>query len=212
MQRQVVAIDGPAGSGKSTAARLLAGRLGWRYLDSGALYRCVALLARRRGVAAGDSAALAELTRAADIRLDGARAWLDGEDVSEAIRTPEISRLVSRVAMVPEVREGMVRIQRAAYPGEDMVVEGRDIGSVVFPDAARKFYLTASPEERARRRARDTGRDPEEELRDLGERDARDSERAHSPLVRAEGALEVDTTGLGIGEVVERLARLVTEA
>ena len=155
---------------------------------------------------------LAELIDGATIEFAGVRILLDGADVSQEIRSPEVTRYVSVVATVPEVRERIVALQRDAYPGENLVVEGRDIGSVVFPDADTKIYLTATPEERARRRALETGRDAAEVLREQEERDARDKGREHSPLVRAEGAVTVVTDGLSIPEVIDRLAEIVAEA
>jgi len=208
-KREVIAIDGPSGSGKSTVARRLARRMGYRFLDSGAMYRAAALLALRTGIDDADPAALERLLEGVDIRLDGERVLLDREDVSAEIRSPEVTRYVSIVAAVPEVRAAMVARQRGAYPGEDLVVEGRDIGSVVFPDAGRKIYLTATPGERARRRARETDRDPEEVRREQQERDARDRGREHSPLVRAEGAIDLLTDGLSIAEVVDRAMEIV---
>jgi cytidylate kinase len=209
-ERKVIAIDGPSGSGKSTVARRLAERIGYRYLDSGAMYRAVALLALRNGVTDPDSAALEALLSKASIELVPGGVLLSGEDVSDEIRSAEVTRFVSVVATVPEVRRALVPRQQAAWPGEPLVVEGRDIGSVVFPDAEKKIYLTASPEERARRRAAETGRDVAEVLVEQNERDERDSGREHSPLVRAPGAIEVVTDGLSIEEVVEVLARIVT--
>lgn len=209
--RIVIAIDGPSGSGKSTVARLLAARTGYRFLDSGAMYRAAALLARREGVDDADPRRLEALLADAVIELRDDRVLLAGEDVSEEIRTPGITRYVSVIAAVPEVRTAMVARQRAALPGENLVVEGRDIGSVVFPDADRKFYLTASAEERARRRAVQTDRSPEEVLREQEERDDRDRSREHSPLIRAEGAIEVVTDGLTIEQVVDVLAAHLRE-
>ena len=209
--RRVIAIDGPSGSGKSTVARRLADRAGYRFLDSGAMYRAVALLARRAGIEDADPARIDPLLRDAEIALKDDRVLLDGEDVSEEIRTPSITQYVSVVAAVPEVRSAMVERQRRVFPGENMVVEGRDIGSVVFPDADRKFYLTASAQERARRRATQTGRDTADVLREQGERDARDMGREHSPLIRTEDATVVETDGLSIDEVVLRLAELMGE-
>jgi len=208
--RVVIAIDGPSGSGKSTVARRLAGRVGYRFLDSGAMYRAAALLALREGVEDADPACLGRLLEHAEIRLDGERVFLNDEDVSAEIRTEEVTRYVSVVAAVAEVRAAMVARQRDAYPGEDLVVEGRDIGSVVFPDADHKIYLTATPAERARRRALETGRDAESVLRDQEERDGRDRSREHSPLIRAEGSVDLLTDGLGIEEVVDRVVSIVT--
>lgn len=212
-ERPVIAVDGPAGSGKSTVARRLAERIGYRYLDSGAMYRAVALLANRRGVADEDEAGLRELLDRAAIELteDGG-VRLDGEEVSAEIRDAATTARVSRIAAVKAVREGMVGKQRAAFPGEPLVAEGRDIGSVVFPDARLKVYLTASAEERARRRAAQSGRPVAEVLAEQEERDRRDESRAHSPLVRAPGAVVVDTTGLTIDEVTSRLAELLQKA
>jgi CMP/dCMP kinase len=186
----LVAIDGPAGAGKSTVARAVARALHFTYLDSGAMYRCVALAWPR------DPASL-------DIRFEDDRVLLDGQDVSEAIRTPEVSQRASQVATDPAVRAAMVAKQRALIATGDWVAEGRDIGTVVAPDADLKVWLTADEVERARRRGR-----PVDEVR---ERDARDAGREHSPMVPASDAIEVDTTGLTIDEVVERIVGLVGE-
>ena len=207
----VVAIDGPAGSGKSTLARLLARRLGFRFLDSGAMYRALTLKALRAGVDAGDEAAVADLLGRSDIRLEdgaeGQRTLLDGEDVSKAIREAAVNAAVSRVAAHARVRRGMVERQhRFAREGAaGVVVEGRDIGTVGFPDAAVKFYLDASPAERARRRAVQTGGAPDRELDAMALRDAQDSGRTVAPLRAAGDAETVDTTGLTVGQVLEAL-------
>jgi CMP/dCMP kinase len=185
----LVAIDGPAGAGKSTVARAVARALGFTYLDSGAMYRAVAFAGDR------DPATL-------DIRFDGDRVLLDGEDVTDAIRTPEISQEASRRAADPAVRAGLVPKQRALIAAGDWVAEGRDIGTVIAPDADLKVWLTADEAERARRRGV-----PVAEIR---ERDERDAGREHSPMVAAPDAVEVDTTGLSIDEVVERIVALVT--
>lgn len=208
-ERVVVAVDGPSGSGKSTVARRVADVLGYRYLDTGALYRAVALAAKLSGIDTDDVDRLEGLIARIRIEFTGDTVLLDGCDVTEEIRTPEVSRLVSMVAAVPVVRDGIAPKQRGAWPGEPLVVEGRDIGSVVFPDALVKVYLTAAAEERARRRAAETGRPLAEVLEDLRERDERDSGREHSPLVRVPGAVVLDTTGLGIEEVVGRLVQLI---
>jgi CMP/dCMP kinase len=194
----LIAIDGPAGAGKSTVARAVADALGYTYLDSGAMYRCVAL-AQLRGAAD-------PLACAIDI-ADG-RVTLDGEDVTAAIRTPEVSEIASQIAARPEVRSHLVALQRAMIRDGDYVAEGRDIGTVVAPDAELKVFLTASPEERARRRAEQTGADPDQVLREQEGRDARDSTRAHSPLEAAGDALRVDTTGLSVDEVADEIVRL----
>ncbi|MEN8148984.1 MAG: (d)CMP kinase [Planctomycetota bacterium] len=209
--RRVIAIDGPSGSGKSTVARRLAERTGFRFLDSGAMYRAAALLASRKGIEDAEPARLGDVLRNAAIELSGDRVLLDGEDVSDEIRTPEITRYVSVVAAVPEVRAAMVERQRRVFPGEDLVVEGRDIGSVVFPDADLKFYVTAGAKERARRRALQTDRDAADVLREQEERDARDMGREHSPLILAEGAVVIETDGLSIDEVVDRIASRIGE-
>jgi cytidylate kinase len=208
----VVTIDGPAGSGKSTLARLLADRLGFRFLDSGAMYRALTLKALREGVDPADGEATAALLARTAIRLAGAgggqRALLDGEDVSGAIRGPAVTAAVSRVAAHPRVREGMVERQRAFVReggGRGVVVEGRDIGTVVFPDAAVKFFLDASPEERARRRAAETGGSAEAEREAMGRRDAADAGRAVAPLRAAGDAETVDTTGRTVEQVLETL-------
>jgi CMP/dCMP kinase len=184
----LVAIDGPAGAGKSTVARAAAHALGFTYLDSGAMYRVVALAGDR------DPASLR-------IAFDGERVLLDGDDVSEQIRTPEISDLASRRAADPSVRATLLDMQRALLSRGDWVAEGRDIGTVVAPGADYKVWLTASLEERAKRR----GQPPEE----IAARDERDAGREHSPMVAADDAVELDTTGLTIDEVVDRLVALV---
>jgi cytidylate kinase len=202
----VVAIDGPAGAGKSTVARAAAERLGFTYLDSGAMYRAVALAAARR-----DDADLAAVAEAADIRL-GERVLLDGEDVTEAIRSPEVTERSSRVSTHPAVRAALVRKQRALLDEGDWVAEGRDIGTVVRPDAEVKVFLTARPEVRARRRADQFGEDYETVLADIAARDRRDMEREHSPLTPAADAVPVDTSDLDLDGVLEQIATLVVEA
>ena len=189
----VVAIDGPAGAGKSTVARRVADALGFTYLDTGAMYR---------------AAGLASEPSSARIDLDGDRVLLDGEDVTGAIRTPEASDRASRVAADPAVRRALVAQQQRLLAAGDWVAEGRDIGTVVKPDAEVKVFLTADPRERAQRRAAETGEDVEQVLAAVRERDHRDTTRADSPLVRADGAHEVDTTGLTIDEVVDRIVGL----
>jgi CMP/dCMP kinase len=201
----VVAIDGPAGAGKSTVARALARALGFTYLDSGAMYRAVALMTERHGGPPSE--------RAAELRIElGERVLANGEDVTEAIRTPEVSEAASRVATDPRVREALVGKQRELLSRGDWVAEGRDIGTVVAPRAGVKVFLTASPDERARRRAVELGTDVRTVLQDQTLRDAQDSGREHSPLMRAPDAVELDTSGLSIDEVVERLVDLVEGA
>jgi CMP/dCMP kinase len=201
----VVAIDGPAGAGKSTVARAAARALGFTYLDSGAMYRAVGLMTNRHG---GPPAARA---RELDIGI-GERVLANGEDVTEAIRTPEVSEAASTVATDPEVREALAGKQRELLSSGDWVAEGRDIGTVVAPDAQVKVFLTASPEERARRRAAELGTDVETVMRDQALRDAQDMDREHSPLKLAPGAVELDTSGLSVDEVVERIVELVERA
>jgi cytidylate kinase len=198
----VVAIDGPAGAGKSTVARGAARALGFTFLDSGAMYRAVGLMTTRSGEPA------AGLAEALDIEL-GDRVIANGEDVTDAIRTPEVSEAAAKVATDPDVRRALVKKQRELLASGDWVAEGRDIGTVVAPDAAVKVFLTASPEERARRRAEELGTDVETVMRDQALRDQSDMGREHSPLKRADGASEVDTTGLGVDEVVQRVVDLV---
>jgi CMP/dCMP kinase len=198
----VVAIDGPAGAGKSTVARALASELGFTYLDSGAMYRAVGLKLLREGGAASERA------EALEIEV-GERVLAGGEDVTEAIRAPEVGDAASKIATNPRVRAALVAKQRALLARGDWVAEGRDIGTVVAPDAAVKVYLTADPGERARRRAAELGADVETVMRDQALRDAQDEGREHSPLTRAPGAVELDTSGLSIDEVVERIAALV---
>jgi CMP/dCMP kinase len=203
----LVAIDGPAGAGKSTVARGVARELGFTYLDSGAMYRCVALL-----TLAAPAREPAELANSARIELrDDGRTLLGGRDVSDEIRTSEVSEAASRVARDPSVRAALVTKQRALIAAGDWVAEGRDIGTVVAPDAALKVYLTASPEERARRRAAESGGDPAAVLAEQSLRDERDSTRRHSPLRPAPGAVTLDTTGMDVEQVVARIATLARE-
>jgi cytidylate kinase len=207
----VIALDGPAGAGKSTVARAVAAALGFTYLDSGAMYRCVALAALERGVDPDDGARTGELARALEIDLDGDRVGLDGRDVSAAIRTPRVTAAASRVSVHAGVREAMVARQRELIAAGRYVAEGRDIGTVVSPDSPLKVFLTASEEERARRRAAETGEGPEAVLAAQRERDRRDETRELSALRPAEDAVEIDTTGLSLDEVVARVVVLARE-
>jgi CMP/dCMP kinase len=195
----VIAIDGPAGAGKSTVARGVAGALGFTYLDSGAMYRSAALAWPR------DPATL-------DIAFAGDRVLLDGEDVSAAIRTPEVSQAASRLAADPAVRAALVPKQRALVGAGDWVAEGRDIGTVVAPDAEVEVFLTADPTERARRSVAELGSDPEVVLREQTLRDERDRSREAGPLAPAPDAVPVDTTALTFDEVVEQIVLLAVEA
>ena len=198
----VVAIDGPAGAGKSTVARALARALGFGYLNSGAMYRAVGLMTLKHGGPASEQAERLQLEL-------GDRVLANGEDVTEAIRSPDVSEAASKVATNPRVREALVRKQRQLLSHGDWVAEGRDIGTVVAPEAPVKVFLTADPVERARRRARELGGDADTVQRDQALRDAQDASREHSPLERAPGAVELDTTGLSVDEVVERIVGMV---
>ncbi|TYO99569.1 cytidylate kinase [Geothermobacter ehrlichii] len=215
----IIAIDGPSGSGKSTLSRLLAERLGYLNIDTGAMYRSVALAASRAGIDPGEEERLAALCAGLDIRFrqngdGGLRVLLNGEDVSGPIRQPAISRLTPRIASVPAVREALVAQQRRLGAEGGVVLEGRDIGSVVFPDADIKFYLFASAEERGRRRwlelkAKGFEVELDQTIREVEERDRTDMEREVAPLIRPEDAVDIDTGGLSIDEVLERLLAAV---
>ncbi|HET6964821.1 MAG TPA: (d)CMP kinase [Acidimicrobiales bacterium] len=215
----VIAIDGPAGSGKSTVARAVAARLGLDYLDTGAMYRAVAFEAIRRGIDPEDAPTVAELARQLELTVED-KVTVNGADATVEIRSPEVTRAVSIVAANPEVRQEMVLRQRewAATHGGG-VVEGRDIGTVVFPDALLKVYLTASENERAGRRSREmlerrfdqTAADMALVAHEIARRDRLDSTRAASPLTVAEDAVKVDTTGIDAGQVVQRVMDLVAE-
>lgn len=207
----VIAIDGPAGAGKSTVSRAVAAELGFTYLDSGAMYRCVALAALEAGTDPDDGAALAALAGGLEVEFDGRRVLLDGRDVSAAIREPGVTAAASRVSVHEAVREAMVVRQRALIAAGRYVAEGRDIGTVVSPEAPLKVFLTASGEERARRRAAQTGEDFESVLNAQRRRDARDTEREHGALRAAADAVELDTTGLSLAEVVARIVSLARE-
>jgi CMP/dCMP kinase len=207
----VIAIDGPAGAGKSTVARALARELGITYLDSGAMYRCVALATTRAGADPDDPDETSRVAAAIEIGFDGQRVLLDRQDVTDAIRTPEISALASRVSVHPRVREAMVLRQREMIERGPYVAEGRDIGTVVSPDAPLKVFLVADDRERARRRAAQSGQSPQDVLAELADRDRRDIEREHGALRAAPDAVEVDTTSLAPQEVVDRIAKLARD-
>lgn len=220
MKKLVIAIDGPAASGKSTTARLVAGRLGYLHVDTGGMYRAMTLKVLRAGIDPADTAAIDVLAAGTTITVAavGGREGigLDGEDVSDAIRSPEVTRAVSQVSAVRSVRELMVREQRRLAANGAVVLEGRDIGSVVLPGADVKIFLVADPAERARRRRKELlarGVDiPLVELeREIRERDRRDSSREISPLKKADGAVEVDTSSLTVDEQVGRILAVVEE-
>jgi len=201
----VIAIDGPAGAGKSTVARAVARELGFTYLDTGAMYRAVGL------AAAGQLENAAEIAKQIDIDV-GDRVRIDGNDVTDAIRSPEVSKAASQVAADPGVRAALVAKQQAIMANGDWVAEGRDIALVVAPDAEVKVFLTADPNERARRRAAQRGSDPEQVRREQDERDRRDATGARTVHGPAPDAMPIDTTGLTLDEVVGHVVTLVTEA
>ena len=207
----VIAIDGPAGAGKSTVARGLADALGITYLDSGAMYRCVALAVRRAGADPDDPGEVAAVAGDLHIAFDGERVILSSEDVTQEIRSALVSALSSRVSVHPEVREAIVKRQREMISRGSYVAEGRDIGTVVSPDSPLKVFLVADHTERARRRAAESGRPEGEVLADIADRDRRDTEREHGALRAADDAVELDTTALPAEKVVERIADLARE-
>lgn len=212
-KRLVIAIDGPAGSGKSTVSKLIAKRLGLLYIDTGAMYRALTLKARRKGFDLHDEKPLVELAKTTKIELEEKtklHVFLDGEDVSIPIRTPEVTADVKYIARIPGVRHEMVALQRSIGSNQGAVLEGRDIGTVVFPNADYKFYLDASPEERANRRLKDIVElgqkaNVEEVKKDITARDESDMKRSVGALKKAEDAITIDTTDLSIDEVADRL-------
>jgi cytidylate kinase len=215
-KRLVVAIDGPSGAGKGTIARAVAARLGYHHVDTGAMYRAVAWKAVRDGLDLGDEMSVASMARASAIEVTDGAVAIDGHDVRQAIRTPEIDAAAAAVARLPRVREVLIVLQREMGQGGGVVMEGRDIGTVVFPNADVKIFLDASPEERARRRAADpahaSGRGAQavsEVASALAARDQSDRTRAASPLALATDAITIDTTGIPIDEVVGRVLALI---
>ncbi|MDO8445410.1 MAG: (d)CMP kinase [Deltaproteobacteria bacterium] len=220
MKKIIVAIDGPSGSGKSTVAKRLAGRLGYMYIDTGAMYRAVALQAKRDNIDINDSASLIRLCES--VRLEfvpdngGLRTILNGEDVSEAIRTPEMSMAASDISARKEVRQALLSLQRRMGENGGVVLEGRDVGTVIFPNAEAKFFLDASLEERGKRRYKELaakGMDVtlEQTIEDVRKRDINDSSREIAPLKMADDAVLVDSTNIGVEEVVEKMIEVVQD-
>ena len=219
-KKLIVAIDGPSGAGKSTLSKALAEKTGYVNIDTGAMYRSVALLAQRRQIDAADQQGLQQLCDELDIRFireaDSERVIVNGEDVSLAIRTPEVSMLTAKVAACPAVREALVRLQRQLGSAGGVVLEGRDIGTVVFPQADVKFFLSATAEERGRRRydelrAKGVDVDLQQTIAEVVARDAADTDRAHAPLKRAEDAIDIDSTRMSIAEVLLEMLRIVAD-
>lgn len=210
----IVTIDGPAGSGKSTAARGLAARLGFEFLDTGAMYRCVAWSVIQQKIDPQTEPDVTAVSQQIKITLSDSKVCVNGQDVSQSIRTPEVTEVASLVAQYPDVRAELVRLQRQAADGIDIVSEGRDQGTVVFPDAFCKFFLVADPEERARRRYQELQAQGKnipvaEILQQIDERDQRDEQRAVAPLVPATDAVEINTSALTIDDVLNKLEEIV---
>ena len=218
MKRPIIAIDGPAAAGKSTAGKALAARLGYRYIDTGALYRAVAWLADREGIAEAAAGTVGALARAADIRLEGdperPRVIVEGRDVGGEIRSERISQLSSRLSALPEVRAALLELQRRMGADGGVVMDGRDIGTVIFPGADAKFFVFASLDVRARRRheellAQGVGVSLDQVRAELKTRDIRDAERAHAPLKAAPDAVPIDTTSLDPEQVIARMLAVI---
>lgn len=212
----VVAIDGPAGAGKSTVARAVARELGWDYLDTGAMYRAITLAVLAGGIDPADEDAVAGVARGVDVDARGERILLDGVDVSARIRAEDVTQAVSVVSAQPAVRRALAEKQRRLADTADVVMEGRDIGTVVAPDAVVKVFLTATIDERARRRALQVGLEPSGEVlgrmgESLTSRDERDTNRDVSPLSKAPDALDIDTSDRGVDDITEEIVRMVRE-
>jgi cytidylate kinase len=210
---KVIAIDGPAGAGKSTIARRIAAKLGFTYIDTGAMYRALGYWALKQRLDPSDRHRMEQLALAADIELDSAeaRVFLNGEDVTDEIRTSDVSEAASRVSAIPGVRREMVAKQRSMGATRNVVMEGRDIGTVVFPNADLKIFLDATASARVERRVLQTGGDAEQTAGEISKRDRRDSTRGDSPLAQAPDAVYIDSSALGIEEVEEAILRLVRE-
>ena len=214
MEKFVVAVDGPAGSGKSTVSKIIAKRYGFTYLDTGAMYRMIALKVLKDGLDLEDIEKIEDMLSQSKIDIDGEKFILDGKDVSSEIRSREVTAVVSKVAAVKIVREKLVDMQRSIGSGKKVILDGRDIGTVVFPDADLKVFLVASPEERAMRRVKDyegKGHDAEFEsvLKEIKKRDELDSTREESPLKKASDAVELDTSGMSIEEVCGAISEMI---
>ncbi len=207
----IIAIDGPAGAGKSTIARSLARKLGYTYIDTGAMYRAVALWALRAGIDVDDMLRLEQLAREARIEFSGDHVCLNGEEVTAAIRAPHVSEAASKVSIVPGVRRAMREEQRRIGSNRSVVMEGRDIGTVVFPNAQIKIYLDADPEIRAERRARETGGEVGRVAQEIAERDRRDRSRSEAPLTQAPDADYIDSSGLSPEQVEEAILKIVRQ-
>jgi cytidylate kinase len=210
--KNVITIDGPSGSGKGTVARILAGRLGYKYLDTGALYRAVAWKAREEQIGNDNEESLRELVKTIRIDFNGERIFVDDRDISSAIRTGEIGELSSQVSARPAVREGLFTIQRGLCIEGNVVIEGRDTGTTIFPESRNKFFLDASLKERARRRyeelkMKDSDTTMESVIEDIKKRDTRDSSRKASPLKQTDDMIYIDSTGLSIEEVIEEIIK-----
>ncbi|MBO5398437.1 MAG: (d)CMP kinase [Clostridia bacterium] len=210
----VVAIDGPAGSGKGTVTKIIANKKNLQYIDTGAMYRCIALKMLEENVGLEDTEKIRNILNDIEIDLEGSNVFLNNRDVTKQIRTVEVSNFTSPVSAIGFVREKMVELQRALAKGKDVIMEGRDIGTIVFPNADVKIYLDAKPEERARRRVEQNEKNGiasnyEQILKDIIERDTRDMTRENSPLKKADDAILVDTTSLTIDEVIDKIINII---
>jgi cytidylate kinase len=212
----IVAVDGPAGSGKSTISKVVADKFNLTYLDTGAMYRMIAYKSLKDGIDLDNTEEVVKLLENVNLDMKDGKFFVDGEDVSSEIRTPEVTAIVSKVAAIKEVREKLVDLQRKISHGKNVILDGRDIGTVVFPNADLKIFLVASPEERAKRRVLDFKNKGIEEkyedvLSEIIRRDEFDSNRKESPLKKAEDAIEIDTSFMNIGEVVEAISKLIED-